>query len=79
MSWTRNGNRYHKVSSRGGRFSPPKVHVEMRYPEIRAYWPICVPGPPSAFGLGWYDEPDDAEVTCKKCLHKADYWKKRGT
>lgn len=78
MTWIRNGIKYAKVRSRGGRWGPSKVHVGKWHRSTGGYEPLCdYPKTEGAFiGHGYSREEDDAIVTCKKCL-KNPYWKKR--
>jgi hypothetical protein len=79
MTWQRVGTKYHKALSRGGRWGEPKIHVEYYDTGIKDWWPVCSRQEPIGFGSGWYEQPDDTEVTCKLCLHVQDCWKKKGT
>jgi hypothetical protein len=79
VTWQRDGVRYHKAQSRGGRWGEPKVHVEYYHTGIKDWWPVCSRQESTGFGYGWQEVPDDEVVTCKLCLRVQDRWTKKAT
>lgn len=73
MSWTRQGVRYRKVESRGGRWSGPKVHLTI-YDSLNKEWQLACR---RNYWHGYPEVDDMLPVTCKLCASVAERVEKK--